>query len=208
MDETGIGLGICTNSHVLASSKKRKAYKKSPETREWVSIIETISATGQAPTPLIIFKGKSIQSSWFPSDVPNWQYTVSENGWTSNEIGAKWLEKIFLPRTHILKGHRMLILDGHGSHASVEFLYLCYSHQVHLLFLPAHSSHVLQPLDLSCFAPVKSIYRKEIADLATLDDAAPVKKNRFIKAYFKARIEGLTERTIRSGWRAAGISPF
>ena len=52
MDETGIGLGICTNSHVLASSKKRKAYKKSPEIREWVSIIETISATGQAPTPL------------------------------------------------------------------------------------------------------------------------------------------------------------
>ena len=46
MDETGVALGVCTNHQVLASSSKRKAYTKSPEDREWVSIIECCSATG------------------------------------------------------------------------------------------------------------------------------------------------------------------
>ena len=46
MDETGVALGVCTNSQVVASSLKKKAYIKSPENREWVSIIETISAVG------------------------------------------------------------------------------------------------------------------------------------------------------------------
>ena len=46
MDETGVALGVCTNSQVVASSSKKKAYIKSPENREWVSIIETISAVG------------------------------------------------------------------------------------------------------------------------------------------------------------------
>jgi hypothetical protein len=34
MDETGVALGVCTNSQVIASSTKSKAYKASPEDRE------------------------------------------------------------------------------------------------------------------------------------------------------------------------------
>jgi hypothetical protein len=47
-----------------------------------------------------------------------------------------------------------------------------------------------------------------ITELSALDDSAPVKKARFIAAYHYAREEGLTERVIRSGWRAAGIYPW
>ena len=100
MDETGLALGVCSNTRVLASSQKKKAYLKTPEDREWVSIIETISATGQKLPCLVIFKGKSLQSTWFPAKgVPNWLYTTSENGWTSNQIGFEWLKRIFLPNT-------------------------------------------------------------------------------------------------------------
>jgi hypothetical protein len=74
----------------------------------------------------------------------------------------------------------MMILDGHGSHATVEFMWECKKNCVDILYLPAHSSHVLQPLNLGTFSPLKSRYRKEIADFAYLDDAAPVKKERFI----------------------------
>jgi hypothetical protein len=44
MDETGVALEVCTNHQVLASSSKKKAYTKSPEDREWMSIIEACSA--------------------------------------------------------------------------------------------------------------------------------------------------------------------
>jgi hypothetical protein len=102
----------------------------------------------------------------------------------SNDIALHWLEEIFLlEKTHTLNNgqiaRRMLILDGHGNRASVEFMWEC-NNYVDIIYLPAHSSHVLQPFDLGTFSPLKSCYRKEIADLAYLDDAALVKKRRFI----------------------------
>jgi hypothetical protein len=102
----------------------------------------------------------------------------------------------------------MLVLDGHGSHISIDFLWTCKQFNIQLLFLPPHSSHVLQPLDLASFSVLKSKYRQQIAQLATLDDAAPVKKERFITCYAAARQAGLTKDTIRAGWKASGMCPF
>lgn len=102
IDETGVALGVCANTRVLASSRKNKAYVKSPEDREWVSIVETVSASGQKIQLLVISKGKSLQTPWFPSQsIPEWFYTTSENGWTSNAIGLEWPKDIFIPHFHL-----------------------------------------------------------------------------------------------------------
>ena len=102
----------------------------------------------------------------------------------------------------------MLILNGYISHYSIEFLLEYKQNNVWLVFLPPHSTHVLQPLDLLCFSAVKLKYREQIIDLASLNNAALIKKHRFIKYYHKAREEGLTVRTIKSGWRTSGIYPW
>ena len=91
MDEHGIALGVCTNSRVLASSSKRRLYVKSLESREWVSIIKVVSPLGGFTRPLIIFKGTAPQTSHFPTNTPDWRYTTSENGWTTNGKGISWL---------------------------------------------------------------------------------------------------------------------
>jgi hypothetical protein len=65
MDETGIALGVWTNTQVLASSKNKKAYVQLLEDREWVSIIETVSAAGKKLRCLVIFTGQSLQITWF-----------------------------------------------------------------------------------------------------------------------------------------------
>jgi hypothetical protein len=210
MDETGVALGVCTNTRVIARAGKKKAYKKDPGNREWVSIIESVSATGQKLRCMVIFKGKSLQTTWFPSKlVPDWIYTTSENGWTANVIGLEWLRRIYIPETTPDIGqHRMLILDGHGSHIDIEFMWLCRQRRIHLLYLPAHASHLLQPLHLAPFSVVKSKYRHEIQALSLIDDAAPVKKERFISSYHKARIYGLSEQVIRAGSRATGLVPY
>ena len=210
MDETDIALGVCTNSQVVARAGKRKAYVKTPGDREWVSILETISATGQKLRCMVIFKGQSLQTTWFPSkSVPDWLYTTSKNGWTSHEIGFEWLRRIFIPDTQPHGNHwRILILDGHGSHVDIEFMLLCRQHRIWTIYLPPHASHPLQPLDLAPFSVLKSEYRARIRALSTLDDAAPIKKERFISSYHQAREKGLSERVIRAGWRATGLCPY
>jgi hypothetical protein len=137
--------------------------------------------------------------------------TTSENGGTCNEIGLRCLRKIFLPEPaeglHVDE-HRILILDGHGSHATINFMYDWYINNVHLIYLPTHHSHILQPLHLCTFAPLKAQYRPRIVDLAMYHDAAPVKKKRFVKCFADARQEASAECLLRGGWKAAWITPF
>jgi hypothetical protein len=124
MDEHGIAIGKCVNYLVLSTSTSKRTYVKSPKSREWVSILKYINGNGNSTTPLVIFKGQNLQTSWFNHLTPNWQFTTSENGWTSNNICLQWLKHMFLPQTKpILSGYRILLCDGHGSHVTTEFMY-------------------------------------------------------------------------------------
>jgi hypothetical protein len=83
-------MGVIGTARVVTSSEARNRPKKSqPGNREWVSIIQGISSYGWPLPPFIIFKGKSYLQAWYEeSGLPgDWALTLSENGWTTNEIG-------------------------------------------------------------------------------------------------------------------------
>lgn len=111
---------------VGSSNPKDKAFLKSPQTRSWTSFIEAVTADGRVLTPGIIFKGKELQKQWFLEEfrqIANWHYITSPNGWTDNHIAVEWLEEVYLPQTQPAdeSDARLIILDGHGSHATVGF---------------------------------------------------------------------------------------
>lgn len=209
MDESSIIEGYGVNGLVVGCSERRSIQKKQPGSRAWTSFIECISATGRALDPLVIFKGKTVQQQWFPKDLSpfkGWEFTATDNAWTSDFTAVEWLEKVFLPQTATLEP-RLLILDGHGSHETTEFMYLCYTNNVYLLFLPPHCSHVLQPLDLSVFSSLKSHYRAAVGSLALLTDSSPIGKQNFLACYAKARKQALSAKIIKAGWKATGLWP-
>jgi hypothetical protein len=86
-------------------------------------------------------------------------------------------------------------------------MFECFLNNIFLLYLPAYTSHVLQPLDLSVFSPIKAAYREAISHLALQTDGSSVGKQNFMICYCKARKKALTERNIRSGWKASGLWP-
>jgi hypothetical protein len=91
----------------------------------------------------------------------DWVIVVSENGWTTNKLGLQWL-KHFNAHTkrRIVGTHRLLILDAHKSHDSLEFQQYCKDNNIVTLCMPSHSSHLLQPLGVGCFAPLKVSYSR------------------------------------------------
>ncbi|KAL0940515.1 transposase [Colletotrichum truncatum] len=212
MDETGILEGRGSNGLVLGSSETRSIRKKQPGSRAWTSLIECISATGKALPPLVIYKGKTVQQQWFPLDLTEydgWKFTATENGWTSDSTAVEWLQKVFIPLTQPQdpKESRLLILDGHGSHETTEFMYICFKNKILLLFLPPHTSHVLQPLDQSVFGPLKAIYKKELLYLDQWDASTVIGKRNFLLCYGKARHIAFTSKNIISGWKYTGLWP-
>ena len=193
MDEAGIMEGLGENGLVVGRSEKRSIQKKTPGARAMTSFIECVSATGVALPPLVIFKGKSVQQQWFPRELSkfkNWKFTATKNGWTSDQTAVEWLKKIFIPMTQLTDPteRRLLVLDGHASHETADFMYLCCQNNIYVLYLPPHTSHVLQPLDLSVFSSLKHSYRKQVGFLSLLTDSSPVGKQNFFLRYQKARL--------------------
>jgi len=76
----------------------------------------------------------------------------------------------------------MLILDGHSSHATAEFDRFCTERNIIPLYMPPHSSHLLQPLDVGCFSPLKRLYGEKIMNKMQKEINA-VDKTEFLYIY-------------------------
>jgi hypothetical protein len=88
-------IGIILTGVVVTSSEKRGQLTSVHKGhQEWTTVIQGITATGWAIPPHIVFKGRYHLSAWYKEDtIPqDCLISVSENGWTTNEIGFEWLE--------------------------------------------------------------------------------------------------------------------
>ena len=108
--------------------------------------------------PFILLKGVHQLQNWYLyTNLPrDWMIKPAPNGWTDNDTALEWLEHLerhTIPRTKGL--YRLLVVDGHDSHINIKFDEYCRDHHIVPLCLPAHSSHLLQPLDVGCFRPLK-----------------------------------------------------
>ena len=212
MDECDLIEGQDHNGLVLGHADKTEALQKNPESRIWTTIVECISADGRALTPLVIFKGKTDQQQWPPEDcgfLSSWDFKSSTEEWTDDKIALTWLKTIFIPQTIPKKEgkKRLLIIDGHSSHATDDFMFECFKNGIYILWLPSHSFHVTQPLNMSVFGPVKNAYRRELSQLDSDDDSSEQSKIAFLKCYDYARKVGITQSNIIAGFEESGQWP-
>ncbi|KAJ5261124.1 hypothetical protein N7478_009036 [Penicillium angulare] len=210
-DETGFAMGLISTQKVVtrAGYYGRRAILQ-PGNREWVTAIETICADGYSLPPCIVFKGQVAMAGWFDNLPKDWRFEVSNNGWTTDEIGLRWLQKLFIPCTNsrVHGRFRLLILDGHGSHLTAKFDQICAENNIIPLCMPAHSSHLLQPLDVGCFAVLKRAYGRFISDLARVG-YNHIDKFDFLDDYQRARLEVFKKPIIiQNSFIAAGLVPI
>jgi hypothetical protein len=94
-DETGFMMGVLSSGIVVTRAERYGRPKSvQPRNREWVTVIQTINATGWAIQPFIVVAGQSHLQNWYqdcnlPSD---WVITTAQNSWTNNETGIEWLK--------------------------------------------------------------------------------------------------------------------
>jgi hypothetical protein len=210
-DETGFLIGMIASGMVVTGTDRRGRPKSvQPGNREWITVIQAINAAGWAIQPFIIGGGQYHLANWYrESNLPgDWAIATSQNGWTDNEIGLEWLKHFNRCTSNRSVGsYRLLILDGHESHHSVDFERYCEEHKIITLCMPPHSSHLLQPLDVGYFNLLKSAYGREIEHLIRCS-ITHVSKTEFFPAFYAAHQATMTERNIKSTFRGAGLVPL
>jgi hypothetical protein len=135
--------------------------------------------------------------------------TNSENGWTDGKIGHKWLSEIFDPLTKDkAQGRaRVLILDGHSSHFTLDFLNYARDNNIIVLGYPPHCTHALQGLDVVCFGKMKQIW-KAVISTHEEEGRRAVEKSEFTGLFGTAYNKAFDPETVKAAFRVTGVVPF
>ena len=204
LDETGISLDH-KSPKVLASASERAFYVsagKSPTT----TLISAVSALGQTLPPYMIFKGQRVTPGMKEGTVPGTVFTSSESGWINSTIFLDFFKNHFLK--NIKERPLILFYDGHATHYTADVISAARDDNVHLFVLPPHSSHLLQPLDVTVFSPFKNKLRHCVHKWMAGHPTRVITRDELPGLICQAIQGSMTVPTIMSGFRATGIFPF
>jgi hypothetical protein len=101
----------------------------------------------------------------------------------------------------------MLVLDGHESHDSAAFQAYCKTNNIIPLCLPAHSSHLTQPLDVGCISVLKRSYGLQIEHFIKAH-INHISKVEFFIAFKAAYEQSLSVQNGQAGFQGAGLIPY
>ena len=195
---------------VTTSDSYGKAKLAQPGNCKWATVIQGIGADGYALPPFIILAAQYHLANWYlECGLPEkWVIRTTDNGWTTNDVGLDWVKHFNLHTKPRTKGvYRLLILDGHESHHSTDFELYCKEQNIITLCMPPHSSHLLQPLDVGCFGPLKKAYGRQIEDLMRAY-ITYISKLEFLCGFREAFFASITSQNIQGGFTGSGLVPY
>ncbi len=104
--------------------------------------------------------------------------------------------------------YRLLFMDGHGSHLTMDFIEYCDQNKILLAIYPPHSTHTLQPLDVALFKPLSTAYSNEVsAFMERSQGLVSMSKRDFFPLFYRAWQASFKETTILKAFEATGLSP-
>ena len=123
-------------------------------------------------------------------------------------LSLEWLEHFNkYTKGRVVGSYRLLILDGHESHSSIGFHQLCVEKKIITFCMPPYSSHLPQPLNVRCFAPLKKAYSCQ-AEKLMRNKITYITKTEFLPCFIAAQNVSITKSNILGGFRGASLVPF
>jgi hypothetical protein len=220
VDEKGFLIGLSRSTKRIISinalKSKRTTRASQDGSREFITLIASICADGSSLAPALIYQGAShdLQDTWlddFDSVRDYAFFASSENGWSCDQLGQAWLENVFdrTTKEKAKRDRRLLIVDGHSSHVNMRFIDYADINRIVLAVLPPHSTHRLQPLDVSLFSPLATFYSQQINRLLTESQGlVRLTKRNFWPLFYEAWKQAFTTQNVQSAWEKTGIHPI
>lgn len=107
------------------------------------------------------------------------------------------------------RDYRLLITDGPSSHVNMDFLERCDQHRIIIAVFPPHSTHRLQPLDVSLFGPLSTAYSNQLIQwTAKTQGLINLSKREFWVLFLDAFQTSFSAQNIASGWNRTGLLPL
>ena len=206
-DETGVTI-VHHPSKVIAQIGRRNVPSvTSADKGKTHTILACVSASGLVIPPFMVYPRKRpVPEKLREGAYPNTVFHVSDNGWITKHLFFEWF-KLF---TQMIPPSRpvLLVLDGHGSHITIDVIEHARANEIHMLCLPSHTSHILQPLDVGVFKSFKSFFSKVFRQHMAKNPGCVITEDILASVVGDAFVQSHTPLNILGGFKKAGIYPF
>ncbi|XP_031333074.1 uncharacterized protein LOC116176797 isoform X1 [Photinus pyralis] len=210
-DETGISTVPNKPGKIISlKGKKQVGILSSAERGTLITVEICYNAAGFYIPPLLIFPRVRRNPLFEKGLPPESLVECHPTGWMQSHIFAPTWFNHFLKYSKPTKEEPvLLILDGHSTHTkNLELVQMSKENNVHILVIPPHTSHRMQPLDVSFMFPLSSYYGQECKNwlrnnpgkVVTIHDSGEL----FGRAYQRAA----TIQNALSGFKNTGICPY
>ncbi|KAK7575698.1 hypothetical protein V9T40_012018 [Parthenolecanium corni] len=167
-----------------------------------------ISAGGNTLPPIIVYPRAKFQTYMTRGAPPGTRALCSSKGWMTDELFPDVIAH-FIKFSNASEDNPMiLIYDNHSSHLSLAALLLAKQNGITVLTIPPHTSHKLQPLDVSVYSSFKGHFSQASKKWMELHPGQTMKLADLPELISYAHLHAMTPSNILSGFRKTGIFPF
>lgn len=208
VDETGISTVTKPVKILAARGRKRVGSLASGERGTNTTVICCMSATGIFVPPMFIYKRQRMAPHLMNGAPAGSIGDCSESGWVNEDLFFKWLQHFQKFTSSSVENPVLLIADNHSSHISISIWEFVREHGIYFVTIPPHTSHRVQPLDVSFFKPLKTNYAENVRLWLLQNHGKGVTPADVAGIFNKAYSTTCRMELAVSGFRATGISPF
>lgn len=175
--------------------------------KENCTVLLGFNAAGEMCPPLSVIAGARVPP-WIRTDYPeDWSYQMTKSGWMTGEAFFNYIAHDFLQWVHNQKIPMPIIvfIDGHSSHMTLSLSEFCSNNKIILVCLYLNATHVLQPMDVGFFKPLKQNWRN-CRDEWNMANQNQVFKRENLAPLLKTTIKKTLENpnTIQNAFRTCG----
>jgi hypothetical protein len=210
VDETGFSICHKPQKILALKGKKQVGQLTSAEKGKNITVVCAVSAAGNYVPPAFIFPRVRMKDELMDHSPPGSIGFGSQTGWINEDLFSDWFDHFL----HFVKPESsvdpvILVLDGHTSHTkNVAFTLKAKENNVAVISLPSHSTHKMQPLDVSFFKSLNSAYDQLAQVWLRQHPGRAITEGSFVELFYSAYGKAATVRNALSGFRKSGISPF
>ncbi|XP_030748956.1 uncharacterized protein LOC115877032 [Sitophilus oryzae] len=211
-DETGFSLCPKTGK-VLAPRGWKNVYSvKIGNEKDNITVLLVFTASGKIAPPLVLFPYIRPPKALLASMPPNWILGRSDSGWMRGDNFFDYIANDFNEWVTQMQLKRpiLLLIDGHKSHMTMQLSEFCHQNGIILYALPANTTHILQPADVSVFKPLKTEWKKTVREWQNRPENINISVNKinFCRVLQEAIEKANMNQHIINGFKKCGLYPF
>lgn len=210
LDESAFYL-VPNTKKVLARRGSKCVHKVSAgDDKENLTVLFNVNAAGLMVPPLILYWYERLPRSVVANLPKGWMAGNTDRGWMTADSFYNYIVKTFHPWLVKQKIELPIVLymDGHKSHVSMALVKFCMENGIELVSLYPNSTHILQPLDVAVFHPMKVSWLKAVEKYRYENHEVRLSKENFATVLQATIADMDLTTTIKNGFRTCGLFPF